>query len=132
MMSDISNLQVGDTVLIGVTWSDAKIAAVVEAVTKTSVKVNDRLYNKKNGYPRGLGTWEVNHTYVQPYDEVIYKKWLAQKEKNKIVKLLQDTRFQNLPVEVLQEILAVLEKHRIPCNRGVIPPDKRYGTPCKL
>jgi len=111
-MANVSNLKVGDQVLIRSTWNSAAIAAVIVGETKTAWRVSGKLYSKTSGNPKGLGTWESNYTYIEPYNDATYQAWLTQSQKNRLVKLLQETRFQDLSLEALQELLTVLKRHR--------------------
>jgi hypothetical protein len=112
LMNDLSQLKVGDQVLILCTWNDAAVRAVIVGETKTAWRVSGKLYSKVSGQPKGLVTWDVNYTYIEPYDAEKHQKGLLSSKKRQLVNLFQETRFQDLSLEALQELLTVLQKHR--------------------
>lgn len=111
-MQNIEHLKVGDKVLMRYTWNDAATPAIIEGETKTSWRISGKLYKKANGHPKVLDTWAVNYAYIELYNEEVYQKALIASKKRRLEKLFSETRWQDLSLEALEEVLTVLKKHR--------------------
>jgi len=111
-MNDLTQLKVGDPVLIRFSSNDSAIYSPVREITKSgSIRVGSSLYNPKTGRRKGAGE-SYSFQYIEPYNKTTYKNWLTKREKMRLVRLFGETRFQDLSLEALQELLTVLQKHR--------------------
>jgi len=113
-MSDLSQLKVGDKVLINFSGRDPVEVGTVAEITKSGkIRVGTSLYRSRDGHKVGE-SGSYYWTYITPYDEVVYNAWITKRNKIRLVRLFSETRFQDLSLEALQELLTVLQKHRKP------------------
>lgn len=101
----INNLSVGDKVIVSGPWIADSICHV-EAINKTTIKVNGVLFNKKDGYRRGdytFGRWYL----VKPTEDRL-KQVLESRERTLFKNRLEHINFDKINIETIRKINELL------------------------
>jgi len=81
---------------------------MISGETKTSWWVDGSLYNKRGLSLRGGGDW--SRAYIEPYDEEAeMNKYRPQRIRMRILRTIQMTKFDELPLESLREIYEIIQ-----------------------
>ena len=101
-MKELSNLQVGDKVIVYEKYGDRKIATV-ERITKTLVVVKGIKYRKSDGFESGTGGL-FSRSIDIPKDEGQIKEIELEVRKKLIIHRIHNFNLNDYPLEVLEKV----------------------------
>lgn len=105
----LSNLKVGDKVVVYTNFCDDQILEVVR-LTKTQILVGkeEMRFSKKDGMLVGGGAWSTTH--IREAEEKEVEKILYNQEVKKLLKKLHSINFNTLPLSKIKKILNLVSK----------------------
>lgn len=101
-MKELSNLQVGDKVIVYEKYGDRKIATV-ERITKTLVVVKNIKYRKSDGFESGNNGLFTRSIDI-PKDEEQIKQIELEVRKKLIIHRIHNFNLNDYPLEVLEKV----------------------------
>lgn len=106
-MGKFDNIQVGDQVIVHHHWTEDTLETV-DKVTKTTFTAGSFTYSKDTGWQRGGDRWTPNRADPATPEEILRVK--AEALKRKYVNYLSKYKYDELPIEKLEEIYQIIKK----------------------
>ena len=108
--------EVGDTIIFSGGWGTKRTITSVDRVTDTMVfvKGSSRRFNRKSGHEAGAGS-VGRISWATPEDVISVEK------ENKLRELrnrADDINWRKLPVEVLEEVVAIVDRFNLLGDRN--------------
>lgn len=108
-MSDLSQVKPGDYVMYSFGFSNDEYAKLkVAKVTKLHIITENGSKYRFSGSL--VGSEGFHRQYIQPFDQALYDDGLAVKIHRKKANALTDTRWRDLPQDVVAKAYALLPK----------------------